>query len=126
VKPATSIAAESTPSPARSWMTVEDAARELGFAPETIRKYGAELGAYRLGRRGPWRIPAERVAFFRANPRVLTHPRTTLQELYRLVERVNLLSGERERRMAAALERMERRVAALEAAARNAELRVAA
>lgn len=97
-------------------LTVAQAAAALGFSAETVRKHGEELGAYRLGRRGPWRIPRARVDFFRANPKLISQPKASLQELFQTVQRINLLSAERERRCEAALTRMEARLARCEAA----------
>lgn len=96
--------------------TTEEAARELGFTAETVRKYRVELGGYRLGRGGPWRFPAASVAFFKAHPRFITQPRATVRELWQTMERINLLSNERERRMATALASVEKRLLLLEAA----------
>jgi len=102
------------PAATREMLTVAQAAAALGFAPETIRKYAEDLGACRLGKRGPLRIPRGKVEFFLANPKLLHQPRAALQELHESVRRVNLLSGERERRMELKLAQFEKRLALLE------------
>lgn len=97
--------------------TTAEAAVELGFSAETIRKYRADLGGYRLGGKGPWRFPAEQIAFFKAHPKFITQPKAALQELFRTVSTVNLLSTQRERRMEQALAKFEKRLADLESTA---------
>lgn len=102
--------------PTESSFTTEQAARALGYTAETILKHRAQLGAYRLGRSGPWRFPASSIAFFQQHPKFLAQPKAALQELFRLVQEVNALSQERERRSAAALKAFEKRLSAVEIA----------
>ncbi len=106
----------------RDWLSVQEAADKLGFSSATIREHREELGAYRFGR-GPFRIPRARVEFFHRHPEVLRAPKATIASLYQRVEQLNLLSQERENRVAERLAKIEKqlqdarqRVPALEAA----------
>lgn len=109
--------------PTESSLTTEQVARELGYTAETILKHRAALGGYRLGRSGPWRFPRASVEFFRQHPKFLAQPKAAVQELFRLVQQVNALSTERERRADAALKAFEKRLAAVEIA--NGQLPIA-
>lgn len=97
-------------------LTTAAAAAALGYTAETVLKHRQELGGYRMGRSGPWRFPAERIAFYQQHPKFLAQPKAALQELFRLVQQVNALSTERERRSDAALKAFEKRLSAVEIA----------
>lgn len=107
-------------------LTTAAAAAALGYTAETVLKHRQELGGYRMGRSGPWRFPAERIAFYREHPKFLTQPKAAVQELFRLVQSVNLLSTERERRCEARLAEFAKRLAAVEAAREYARPTIAA
>lgn len=114
-QPQPKMATPTQASAAAEPLTTAAAAAVLGFSVETIRKYRAELGGYRLGGNGPWRFPAEQIAFYRAHPKFITQPKAAVRELFLTVEKINFLCSERERRMAHALAAFEKRLAGLEA-----------
>jgi excisionase family DNA binding protein len=94
----------------RNYLTVSEAGRELGFAPSTIRKAKAQIGFYCVGR--SIRFPRENVEAFK----VIRAKGNFTRVLHVQMHELNLLSQERENRMANDLQKLERRLAALEAA----------
>jgi excisionase family DNA binding protein len=101
----------------RNYLTVSEAARELGFAPATIRKVKTQIGFYSVGRN--IRFPRANVEAFKA----IRATGTFTKALHCQVHELNLISQERENRMEFALKTLEGRVAKLEGA--NAEKKTA-
>jgi hypothetical protein len=99
----------------RDWFTAEEAGKELGYAPSTVRKYGSLLGARQLGR-GPYRYPKTRVAEFKANPSPVRKPTGIIQALAKEVAELSTTGKNRDNRIHAELRKLLERIERLEKA----------
>ena len=94
----------------RGVMTTQEVSALLGFADSTVVKLAAELGGYRSSKRGPWRFVRERVEAWRGREVELRRPNATLQTLARDLAELTTLSRERDNRLTAALEKLQRQL----------------